>query len=175
MNLDRPMAPDPYALLPVVPTFVLTSNDVNDGQPMDQKFAHKSAGGQNISPHLAWAGFPADVAGFAVTCLDPDAPTGSGFWHWQLLNVPPSVTELPTGGPLPGGAFCTRNDFGDQEYGGPAPPAGDVPHRYIFVVHALDTPQLPVTPDTPAGQVGFHLTFHTLARAIIRPTYQVAA
>jgi hypothetical protein len=174
MSLDRPVAPDPYALLPAVPTFVLTSNDVNDGQPIDVRHAHGSVGGRNASPHLSWTGFPEQTRSFTVTCLDPDAPTGSGFWHWLVVNLPASVTELPgQAAELPAGAFCVRNDFGERQYGGPAPPAGDRPHRYIFVVHAVDVDRLEVTPDVPPAVVGFNLAFHTLARAIIRPTFEV--
>lgn len=139
------------------------------------RHAHGGAGGQNLSPQLAWSGFPEDTASFTVTCLDPDAPTGSGFWHWSAVNLPASVTELPTGASLPGGAFCVRNDFGEREYGGPAPPPGDRPHRYVFAVHAVDVPALEVTPDTTPTVVAFNLAFHTLARAVIRPTYQVPA
>lgn len=175
MSLDRPVAPDPYALLPAVPTFVLTSRDIADGEPMDKRYAHPSVGGDNISPHLAWSGHPDQTRSFTVTCLDPDAPTGSGFWHWVAVNLPASVTELPTGGPLPGGAFCVRNDYGQPEYGGPAPPAGDRPHRYIFVVHAVDVERLDVTPDATPAVVGFNLAFHTLARAVLRATFQVPA
>ena len=175
MNLDRPVAPDPYALLPAVPAFVLTSDDVSDGQPMDKRHAHPSAGGQNLSPHLAWSGQPEQARSFTVTCLDPDAPTGSGYWHWSMVNVPAAVTGLGTGGPPPAGAFCVRNDFGEREYGGPAPPAGDRPHRYIFVVHAVDVDHLDVTPDATPAVVGFNLAFHTLARAVIRPTFEVRA
>jgi hypothetical protein len=173
MSLDRPVAPDPYALLPAVPAFVLTSTDITDSQPIDPRFAHGSVGGQNVSPQLSWTGFPEQTRSFVVSCLDPDAPTGSGFWHWMVVNLPASVTELPTGAAPPVGAFSVRNDFGDHGYLGPAPPAGDRPHRYIFVVHAVDVDRLDVTPDSPPAVVGFNLAFHTLARAVLRPTFQV--
>jgi Raf kinase inhibitor-like YbhB/YbcL family protein len=173
MSLDRPVAPDPYSLLPAVGAFTLTSEDVSDGQPMDQRFAHPGVGGQNVSPQLSWSGFPDGARGFVVTCYDPDAPTGSGFWHWSAVNLPVSVTSLPTSADLPEGAFCVRNDYGEREYGGPYPPAGDRPHRYFFAVHAIDAERLDVTPDATPAYVGFNLAFHTLARAVIVPTYQV--
>lgn len=172
MNLDRPIAPDPYSLLPAVPSFTVTSDDVADGQPMDLRFAHSSVGGQNISPHLSWSGFPAETRSFTVTCYDPDAPTTSGFWHWLAVNLPVSVTTLATGAELPAGAFHVRNDYGAQGYGGAAPPP-DRPHRYFFAVHAVDVDGLEVTPDVSPAFVGFNLTFHTLARAVIVPTYQI--
>ena len=174
MSLDRPVAPDPYEVLPPVPSFTLTSDDVHNGEPMDTEFVHPSVGGANASPHLAWTDFPAETRGFVVTCFDPDAPTGSGFWHWSLVNLPVSVTELERGvASLPEGAFCVRNDYGEASYGGAAPPPGDRPHRYVFAVHALDVDRLDLTPDATPAYVGFNLTFHTLARAVIRPTYQV--
>jgi Raf kinase inhibitor-like YbhB/YbcL family protein len=174
MSLDRPIAPDPYSLLPAVPSFTVTSNDVADGQPMDLRFAHPMVSGQNVSPQLSWSGFPAGTRGFVVTCYDPDAPTASGWWHWLVVNLPASVTELATGADLPEGAFCVRNDMGERGYGGPAPPAGDRPHRYFFAVHAIDAERLDVTPDVTPAVVGFNLAFHTLARAVITPTYQIA-
>lgn len=175
MSLERVQAPDPYDLLPAVPSFTVTSADVTDGQAMDEIHAHPSVGGKNLSPQLAWSGFPEATRGFTVTCYDPDAPTGSGFWHWSLVNLPVSVTELERGiDPLPDGAFCVRNDYGDLGYGGAAPPPGDRPHRYVFAVHALDVDRLEVTDDATPAYVGFNLTFHTLARAVIRPTFQVA-
>jgi Raf kinase inhibitor-like YbhB/YbcL family protein len=178
MTFDRPVAPDPYDLLPPVPSFTLSSHDVTDGEPMDVAYAHPSVGGQNISPQLAWSGFPDETRGFVVTCFDPDAPTGSGFWHWVAVNVPLSVTELArgAGGPeqaLPQGAFAVRNDYGERAWGGCAPPAGDRPHRYVFAVHALDVDGLDVTADASPAYVGFNLFFHTLARATLRPTFQV--
>lgn len=178
MSLDRPIAPDPYAeLLPTVGTFTVTSSSVTDGQQMDARFAHPSVGGQNVSPQLEWSGFPAGTRSFVVSCYDPDAPTPSGFWHWNLVNIPASVTSLPEGastrGELPAGAFETRSDYGEQGYCGAAPPAGDRPHRYLFAVHAVDVPTLDLGPDTPNAVVHFNLAFHTLARAVIRPTFQV--
>jgi Raf kinase inhibitor-like YbhB/YbcL family protein len=174
MSLDRALAPDPYDILPPVPSFTVTSTDVTDGQPLDELFAHTSVGGKNLSPQLSWSGFPAATRGFVVTCFDPDAPTGSGFWHWVLVNLPVSVTSLDRGvDPLPEGGFCVRNDYGERGYGGSAPPPGDRAHRYVFAVHAIDVDALEVTPDASPAYVGFNLAFHTLARATIRPTFQV--
>lgn len=179
MSLERPVPPDPYDVLPPVPAFSLTSTDLTDGGPKDDRYAHSGVGGENVSPQLSWSGFPAETRGFVVTCFDPDAPTGSGFWHWSLVDLPASVTELASGvasegdGQLPGGAFHVRNDFGERAYGGAAPPAGDRPHRYVFAVHAIDVDKLGVTPDVSPAVVGFNLAFHTLARATLRVTYQV--
>jgi Raf kinase inhibitor-like YbhB/YbcL family protein len=176
MSLERAVAPDPYEVLPEVPSFTLESSDFRDGEPLDVQFAHPSVGGKNLSPELHWSGFPEQTASFAVTCFDPDAPTGSGFWHWILVGLPSDATELPrgagSGSGLPSGAFAVRNDFGERAYGGPAPPAGDRPHRYVFAVHALDVERLGVTEEATPAFVGFNLTFHTLARGVLRGTFQ---
>ncbi len=176
-TLVRALAPDPYDLLPTVPGFQLVSDDIADGRTLGILHAHHSADGGNQSPHLRWSGFPSATRGFVVTCLDPDAPTGSGFWHWALVGVPVGVTELGRGAgasdaPLPPGAFHVRNDFGTLDYGGAAPPPGDRPHRYIFAVHAVDTDSLGVSRTDSPAVVGFNLTFHTLARGTLRATYQ---
>lgn len=177
---DRP--PLPYDFMPALPSFTVESNDVTDGQMMTDAQVMNGWGvtGQNLSPHLRWHGFPAETQSFAVTCYDPDAPTGSGFWHLVLLDLPTSVTELATGAvsgdkhAIPEGAFCLRNDAGTKDFCGAAPPKGDEPHRYVFAVHAVDIDSLAsqgVTTDASCAVAGFQLRFHTLARAVIVPVF----
>jgi Raf kinase inhibitor-like YbhB/YbcL family protein len=153
----------------------VTSASFADGDYLSQEHV-LSAGygfgcaGANRSPHLAWSDVPDGTRSFAVTCYDPDAPTGSGFWHWVVVNIPPSARELapgagdPANGQLPPGALQVRTDFGTPGYGGPCPPEGDHPHRYLFTVHAVGLDQLPVTADSSAAVVGFYLHFNTLAK-----------
>jgi Raf kinase inhibitor-like YbhB/YbcL family protein len=177
---DRKRPPIPYEFLPDVPSFTVTSTDVGDGEmlPNAQVSGILGAGGEDISPQLAWSGFPAETKAFVVTCFDPDAPTGSGFWHWAVANVPASVTELPTGsgtpdsGKLPDGAITLKGDAGAARYIGAAPPPGHGPHRYVFAVHALDVEQLGIDANVSPAIMGFHMFGHTLARALIVPTYE---
>lgn len=153
-------------------TFTLTSTDIADGAVLPD--AQVKAGG-NTSPHLAWSGAPEGTKSYAVTCYDPDAPTGSGFWHWTVANIPADVTELATGassGGLPKGAVEGRTDYGSPGFGGAAPPPGHGPHRYVFTVFAVDVERLDVTPDNSGAVFGFNLHFHTLAKATITTTYE---
>jgi Raf kinase inhibitor-like YbhB/YbcL family protein len=176
MGLERPVMVNPYEYLPPVPSFAVTSADVVDGEQVALTFVHDSVGGENISPQLEWSGFPEGTQSFVVTCFDPDAPIPSGFWHWTVVDVPLSVTAFARGAgesdsTLPGG-FHVRTDFASASYGGCAPPPGDHPHRYFFVVHAVDVPSLGVDASVSPAVVGFNLAFHTLARAVIAPTYR---
>jgi Raf kinase inhibitor-like YbhB/YbcL family protein len=161
----------------------LTSNSFNDGDylSMDHVLSAEfgfGCAGRNISPHLRWEGAPADVKSFAVTCYDPDAPTGSGFWHWVVVNIPAKVNELPLGagnpasGKLPAGAMEVRTDVGKPGYAGPCPPPGDHPHRYVFTIFAVSAETLPVTADTSAAVVGFNLHFTTLEKASLMGLYK---
>lgn len=152
-------------------TFTLTSNDLTDGGVLPDGQVQAKG---NTSPHLKWSGAPEGTKSFAITCYDPDAPTGSGFWHWTVANIPADITEVAAGGPLPSGAVEGRTDFGEPGYGGAAPPPGHGPHRYIFTVFAVDTDRLEVTPDNSGAVFGFNLHFHTLAKASLTCTYENA-
>jgi Raf kinase inhibitor-like YbhB/YbcL family protein len=165
--------------------FTVRSNSFKDGDYLAQEHILSAdygfgCEGGNKSPHLAWSGAPAGTKSFAVTCFDPDAPTGSGFWHWLVINIPANVTELPldaghrSSSKLPNGALATRTDFGAPGYGGPCPPAGDHPHRYLFTVFAAGSETLQATADTSAAVIGFQLHFNTLAKAAIMGLYKRA-
>ena len=153
-------------------TFTLTSNDVTDGGVLPDAQVYARG---NASPHLKWSGAPEGTKSYAVTCFDPDAPTGSGFWHWTVANIPADVTELAAGASgrsMPAGAIEGRTDFGEAGFGGAAPPAGHGPHRYVFTVFAVDVDRLDVAEDDSGAKFGFNLHFHTLARASLTATYE---
>lgn len=157
-------------------TFVLESESVREGemlrheQVLSGEYGFGCQGG-NRSPQLSWRGAPPGTQSYAVTCYDPDAPTGSGFWHWFVANIPGNVTSLPTGAGdpklalLPPGAVEVQTDFGRPGYGGPCPPPGGHVHRYIFTVHALEEPQLALPPGCTAAMAGFFVHNATLAKA----------
>jgi Raf kinase inhibitor-like YbhB/YbcL family protein len=169
---------NPYDFLPELPSFTLTSADITEGQPLKnaQVSGIMGAGGEDISPQLSWSGFPEETRSFAVTVFDPDAPTGSGFWHWAVANLPATVTELPAGvgdgSMLPGDALTLCNDAGMRRYVGAAPPAGHGYHRYFVVVHALSVERLDLTEDASPAYLGFNLFMKAIARAVIHGTYE---
>jgi Raf kinase inhibitor-like YbhB/YbcL family protein len=173
MSLNRPTAPNPYELLPAVGTLSVASEDVRDGEQLAPEHLFNDWGmtGLNLSPQLSWSGAPEGTRSYAVTCFDPDAPTPSGFWHWCVADIPASVTSLERGATLPEPAFAVANDTGSVGYAGAAPPAGDVPHRYYFVVHAVDVESLGVPLGASCAVVSFNLVFHTLARGMVVPVY----
>ena len=150
----------------------VTSTDFADGQtiPMSHVFNAFGCTGGNASPQLAWTGAPAGTRSFAVVAHDPDAPTGVGFFHWIVADLPASTTTLAGGAPLAQGAVAGRTDFGGTTYGGPCPPPG-APHHSHFTVYALDVPSLGLA-DPPSGAlIRFMLRAHTLAYGRITGTY----
>lgn len=160
-------------------TMTITSPDIAPGARIADEQVFKGFGckGGNISPALAWSGAPKETKSFALTMFDPDAPTGSGFWHWVVFNIPAETTGLakgagdPKGADAPKGAVQSRTDFGVPGYGGPCPPMGDPPHRYQFTIFAVDVPKLDADENTTAAIIGFMLHFHTLARTTLTGTY----
>lgn len=170
---------NPFARLPEVPSFTLTSSTVADGEAFG--LAQYSGlfgvpGGEDRSPQLSWSGAPEGTLSYAVTVFDPDAPTGSGFWHWAVTGIPASVTELAegagdeTGSGLPDGSLQLRGDSGAARFLGSAPPAGHGEHRYFITVHALDVADLGVGPDATPAFLGFNIFGHILGRATIVAT-----
>ncbi|HWI82506.1 YbhB/YbcL family Raf kinase inhibitor-like protein [Ramlibacter sp.] len=159
--------------------FTLMSPDLEPDALMPASFEFNGFGctGDNQSPALRWRGAPQGTKSYAVTCYDPDAPTGSGWWHWCVVNIPAGTTELPRNAGaegdanLPRGAGHVRIDYGVKAWGGPCPPPGDQPHRYVFTVHALGTERLDLPPDATAALAGFMINANTLARATFTARY----
>ena len=162
-------------------SMTLTSADIKEGATIANEQVFKGFGctGGNLSPALSWSGAPATTKSFAVSIYDPDAPTGSGWWHWVVFNIPAGTTSLPKGAGdvkkklMPKGAIQSRTDFGADGYGGPCPPAGDKPHHYQITVFAVDVDKLPDAKNDAASAalVGFDLHFHTLAKATLTGLY----
>jgi hypothetical protein len=154
----------------------LTSPDVKPGGNIADEQVFNSGGctGQNVSPALSWSGAPKGTKSFAVSVYDPVAPTGSGFWHWWVADLPADTTGLRKGAGsgtgLPAGAIQARNDFGQMGYGGPCPPKGR-PHRYLFTVYALDVDKLGIDANASPAAVGLSVHAHTLAKATLNGLY----
>lgn len=167
--LDR----DPYAGLPELPSFDVTSTDITDGEPLGKDQVSSSLGGGDVSPQLWWDGAPEGTKSYVVTAFDPDAPTPSGYWHWALSNIPADVNSLEAGAAQNPPAGTTRHltDGGSEGFEGAAPPAGHGPHRYIFCVTAVDVEHLDVEGASPAV-LNFNLFSHGIARALITGTHE---
>ncbi len=159
--------------------FRLTSPTVKNKGPIDKQHVFSGFGcnGDNVSPELRWTNAPKDTKSFAVTMYDPDAPTGSGWWHWVIFNIPSDITALAAGAGktdglgVPQDSMQSMTDFGQPGYGGPCPPAGDKPHRYIFTVFALKVDQLPLKPEASGAMVGYYLNQNALAKASFTGLY----
>jgi Raf kinase inhibitor-like YbhB/YbcL family protein len=173
---------DLFAELPKAASFQVTSTDVKDGQPFALAQYSGIAGvkyGKDLSPQLSWHGAPKGTKSYAVTVYDPDAPTGSGFWHWAVANIPATVTELKTGAgddmglQLPKGAIQLHNDASIARFMGAAPPHGHGKHRYIIVIHALDVEDIGVPINATPAALGFNMFSHILGRAVLTATAEL--
>src|ERR1700733_13585921 len=142
-----------------------------------QVFNGFGCSGKNISPAVKWSGVPGGTRSFAVTLYDPDAPTGSGWWHWLVYDIPASATGLPEhagdadGKLLPAGAVQGRTDFGTSGFGGACPPPGDKPHHYIFTLYALKVEKIDVPAGAPAAMIGYMLNANQLAKSSVTALY----
>lgn len=159
--------------------FVVTSPQIKKNGHIDAEQVLNGFGcqGSNVSPALQWRGAPAGTKSFAVTVYDPDAPTGSGWWHWVVFNIPATADSVVKNAGdvqknlIPAGSIQSRTDFGKPGYGGPCPPAGDKPHRYQFIVYALKTDSLPLDENAPAAMVGFYLHQNVIKKAVLNAIY----
>jgi len=160
--------------------FSITSPQLKAGGLMAEQQVYNDFGckGGNVSPSLSWKGAPAGTKSFAVTVYDPDAPTGSGWWHWVIFNIPAAVTTLETNAGnvtanlAPVGSVQSMTDFGKPGYGGPCPPAGDKPHRYQFTVYALKIDKLPLDANAPGAMVGFYLNQNLIKKTSLQAKYK---
>lgn len=159
--------------------FRLTSPTVKDKGTIGNEHVFNGFGcsGNNTSPELRWEGAPKGTKGFAVTVYDPDAPTGSGWWHWVIFNLPADTTSLtagagkPEGEKAPQGSIQSMTDFGQPGYGGPCPPPGDKPHRYVFTVYALKVDHIPLQKEASGAMVGYYLNQNKLGKASFTAKY----
>ncbi len=154
--------------------FYLSSTDVQGQISNDQVFNSFGCTGKNISPQLHWRNAPKGTKSFAITAYDPDAPTGSGWWHWLVFNIDKSVDTIKTGvstKAMPANAVESITSYGSKGFGGACPPAGDKPHRYIFTVYALDIEKIDQSSEARPELIGFFLNSHAIAKASIMAYY----
>lgn len=151
--------------------FTLSSTSLAGQLTKSEEFNGFGCNGSNLSPALSWSGAPKGTKSFALTLYDPDAPSGSGWWHWQVVNIPANVKKLDAG-TVPKGALQIMNDYGQIGFGGACPPQGDKAHQYIFTVYALDVETLPVESGTNSPIVGYHINAHTIEKASLISYYR---
>lgn len=160
--------------------FSLTSSDIHQGKPMPKQQEYEGFGchGGNTSPELSWSNAPKGTQSFAITAYDPDAPTGSGWWHWQIVNIPKNVHSLKVnaGNPklklAPKGSLQIQNDYGQSGFGGACPPKGDKAHHYQFTVYALKVAKLPLKANSSGALAGYMIKGNALASATLEALYQ---
>jgi Raf kinase inhibitor-like YbhB/YbcL family protein len=154
----------------------LTSKDIQGQLEFAQEFNGFGCSGKNISPELSWSGAPKGTKSFAITMYDPDAPTGSGFWHWSVIDIPKETKSIASNASalktLPKGSMEGRTDYGTYGYGGMCPPQGDSAHQYMFTIHALDVEKLGVGQDASAAVIGFMINAHTIEKSSVVGYYQ---
>jgi len=157
-------------------SFSLVSDTLKGQMGKKEEYNGLGCNGENRSPELHWSGAPKGTRSFALTLFDPDAPTGSGWWHWIIVNIPPNVTEIPEDASgkhqLPKGAIETITNFGKSGFGGPCPPRGDMAHSYVFTLYALDTDKLDVNEKTDSSSVKFLIGQHVLDKSILISHYK---
>ena len=161
-------------------TFTLTSKNLGGEATLKEEFNGFGCIGKNESPQLSWKNAPEGTRSFAITMYDPDAPTGSGWWHWVVFDIPTSTTELvANAGDIkldltPDGTIQSITNYGSQGYGGPCPPQGHGLHQYIITVYALKTDTLGLNKNTNPAIVGYYLWNNTLAKASLITYYKKA-
>jgi Raf kinase inhibitor-like YbhB/YbcL family protein len=161
--------------------FMLNSPDIAANSTISAPYVYTGCGGGNLSPELRWSGAPAGTKSYAITIYDPDAPTGSGWWHWLLYNIPAATSQLPRGAgtgkatALPPGALQGMNDYSQVGYGGPCPPEGSPAHHYVFTIYALKAARLELNANASGALIGFNINANMLAKASFTATYGRAA
>jgi len=156
----------------VAENFTLSSKDLKGQLSIKEVFNGFGCTGENISPELSWSNAPKGTKSFALTVYDPDAPTGSGWWHWVVFNIDTKTQGLSKGADLSkSSAIESMTDFGKPGFGGACPPQGDKDHQYIFTIHALDIEKIDLKPTASPALVGYYINAHTLSKASLISYY----
>lgn len=155
--------------------FTLSSDDVGGQFTIKQEFNGFGCVGENVSPSLSWKDAPKETKSFAITIYDPDAPTGSGWWHWVVFNIPKTATGVASGASalktLPKGSVESATNYGTSGFGGACPPKGDKDHRYVITLYALNVDKLDLDANANPAYVGFNLNAHALQKSSIVSYY----